>query len=234
MTITPFLSSQGVISYLITNPDRQAVLIDSSFDMAQKIVSTLKKHQFELKYILDTHTHADFFSARNLFKSIYPKAKIGMSKFSPTKQKDIALEDNQVLEVAKNFQIKVWQANGHTNESLIYLLETNSGDEKRQINIFTGDALLIGGSGRTDFQLGESKKLYETLERILTLDESSIIYPGHNYNGQTRTTLAVEKITNKRLKMVIENKKVEFITTMNAHTPPTPELFEEAINWNSL
>jgi glyoxylase-like metal-dependent hydrolase (beta-lactamase superfamily II) len=89
MSITPFLSTQGVISYLITNPQKEAIVIDPSFDLAQKIVLEIKQKGLKLKYILDTHTHADFFSARRLFKTLYPEVKVGLSQFSPTKDKGI-------------------------------------------------------------------------------------------------------------------------------------------------
>lgn len=89
--------------------------------------------------------------------------------------------------------------------------------------------MLVGGTGRTDFQLGESKALYSTLKRILTLPETALIYPSHNYQGQNKSTLGVEKLTNPRLKLVVENKKEEFITLLNNHKPPKPDLFEESL-----
>lgn len=196
--------------------------------MAQKIVLYIKQNHLQLKYILDTHTHADFFSARNLFKKLYADAKIGMSQFSPTKEKDLKLQDNQVLEL-KEIKLTVWQAHGHTNESLMYIL-----DQAGQTAVFTGDSLLIGGSGRTDFQAGDSQALYHTLQRILSLPESTIIYPNHNYQGQTKSTLAVEKITNPRLKLVVEGKKEEFMNIIQNHKPPLPDLFEESIKFNSI
>jgi sulfur dioxygenase len=228
MLISSFLSKQGVISHLIINSKNQIILIDPSFDLAQKIALEIQQKNLQLKYILETHTHADFFSSRKLFKALYPKSLIGLSQFSPTKDNQLKLKDNQVLEL-ENLKLTVWEGHGHTNESLIFVLK--DGD---QTSIFTGDALLIGGTGRTDFQLGESKALYRTLTRILTLPETTIIYPGHNYQGQTRTTLGVEKLTNPRLKLVLEGKQKEFIELMKNHKPPQPELFEESLRWNSL
>jgi sulfur dioxygenase len=191
-------------------------------------VLEIKQKDLKLKYILDTHTHADFFSSRALFKNLYPKAKVGLSQFSPTKDNELKLKDNQILEL-ENLKLNVWQADGHTNESLIFVL-----DQDDQISIFTGDALLIGGTGRTDFQLGESESLYHTLGRVLTLPSQAIVYPGHNYSGQTKTTLAVEKLTNPRLKLVAEGKKQQFMELMNSHKPPKPDLFEESLRWNAV
>jgi sulfur dioxygenase len=228
MSVTPFLSTQGVISYLITDAQNQSIIIDPSFDKAQKIVMQIKQQKLQLKYILDTHTHADYFSSRGLFKKLYPQARVGLSHYSPTKDNELQLKDGEVLEL-ENIKLKVWQANGHTSESLVYILEQDD-----QISIFTGDSLLIGGTGRTDFQIGDSKIMYETLEKILTLPDNTIVYPGHNYAGQTKTTLHVEKMTNPRLKLVVEGKKDEFINLLNNHKPPKPDLFEESLMWNSI
>jgi len=228
MSVLPFLSTQGVISFLITNSKNEAILIDPSFEMAQKIVSKIKQDNLQLKFVLDTHTHADFFSSRALFKALYPEAKVGLSEFSPTKDNELKLKDNQIIEL-ENLKLTVWQANGHTNESLVFVL-----DQDNQKTIFTGDTLFVGGTGRTDFQVGDSGTLYESLERILTLPETTLIYPGHNYQGQTKTTLGVEKLTNTRLKLVTEAKKEEFINLMNSHQPVKPELFEESLKWNAI
>lgn len=230
MSIQPFLSQQGVLSYLIVNSQKQAILIDPSFDMAQKIVLSIKNQNLDLKYILDTHTHADFFSARSLFKKLYPQAKIGLSEFSPTQDNELKLQDNQVLKLTE-ITLTAWQAWGHTNESLIYKVEI---DGQKQIALFTGDALLIGGTGRTDFQSGSSKNLYQTLKRILTLPEETLIYPNHNYQGQVRSTLGVEKLTNSRLQLVVQDREQEFISLMDQHKPAVPDLFEESIRFNSL
>lgn len=226
--ITPFLSTQGVISFLVTNSQNEAILIDPSFELAQKIVLEIKQKNLKLKYILETHTHADFFSSRPLFKTLYPEAKIGLSQFSTTKDNQMKFKDGDILEL-QNLKLTVWQANGHTNESLVFVL-----DQYNQTSIFTGDTLFIGGTGRTDFQIGDSKILYESLERILTLLDTTLIYPGHNYEGQTKTTLAVEKLTNLRLKLVLEGKKDEFVTLMNNHKPTKPDIFEESLKWNSV
>ena len=167
-------------------------------------------------------------TTRGLFKNLYPEARVGLSQFSPTKDNKLKLKDNQVLEL-EEIKITVWQANGHTNESLVFVLEQDS-----QTSIFTGDTLFVGGTGRTDFQIGDSQILYQSLERILTLSETTIVYPGHNYQGQTKTTLAVEKLTNPRLKLVLEGKNEEFVSLMNNHKPTKPDIFEESLRWNSI
>jgi glyoxylase-like metal-dependent hydrolase (beta-lactamase superfamily II) len=227
MQTTPFLSPQGVISFLITNSSNQAIVIDPSYQMAQDIVLYIKQKGLKLLHILETHTHADFFSSRALFKTLYPQANIGLSQFAPTKDNELKLKDGDILKL-HDIKIKVWHTHGHTNDSLVFVMQ-----HEGQTSIFSGDTLLIEGTGRTDFQLGESESLYASLEQILTLPDNTIIYPGHNYRGQTKTVLAVEKITNKRLKLVLENKKKEFLILMKSHVPPKPDLFEESLRWNA-
>jgi sulfur dioxygenase len=210
MNITPFLSSRGAISYLVTRQSGRAILIDPSFEMAEKIVIHLKQNNLILTNILETHTHADFFSSRKLFLELYPQVKIR----KPFEEIDIE-------------GLTVLSTPGHTDDSVCYILECCC-----KKNIFTGDTLLLGGTGRTDFQGGSSEKLYDSLAQILELPETTIIHPNHNYQGITSDTLCNQKQNNPRLKLVVENQKIDFVELMNNHKPPQPDLFEEAIEYN--
>lgn len=208
MTITPFLSNRGSISYLIVQNNNQAILIDPGYEMAEKIIIYIKQNSLKLSHILETHTHADFFSCRDLFLKLYPQVAI-RKPFE-----DVVICDLEIITTP-----------GHAHDSVCYLFE--------QKYIFTGDTLLIGGTGRTDFQGGSSSDLFESLTKLLTLTHTTIIYPNHNYNHLTQTTLIKQITTNPRLKLVYENKKQEFIELMNNHKPPKPDLFDEAISYNS-
>jgi sulfur dioxygenase len=208
MTIIPFLSSRGAISYLIIRENNRAILIDPNFEMAEKIMIYIKQNSVALTHILETHTHADFFSSRDLFQKLFPQALV-RKPFE-----NVSIENLQTIPTP-----------GHTNDSVCYIFE--------QKYIFTGDTLLIGGTGRTDFQEGSSNQLFESLSTILNLPLSITIYPNHNYNNLTETTLLEQTTTNPRLKLVNENKKQEFIQLMDNHKPPKPDLFEEAILYNS-
>jgi glyoxylase-like metal-dependent hydrolase (beta-lactamase superfamily II) len=231
MNITPFLSDQGVISYIISDSSNQAVLIDPSCDSSQQMVAFLFQRKLNPIYLLETHTHADFFSGKDLFKDIFPNILVGLSHLSPTSKKNLHLHQGDRLDLADG-SIAILETPGHTNESITYVLESHS--SKSRITLFTGDTLLIGGTGRTDFQAGDSRSLYQSLKKILDFPDTAVIHPNHNYQKQVASSLGVERVTNARLSLVVHQKEEEFVTLMGAHNPPIPDLFDLAIPFNSL
>ncbi len=227
MMIYPFLSKQGVISYIVAGNDLKAVIIDPSYDMAQDMIKFIEQKSLQISHVLETHTHADFFSAKDLYKSLYPDIRIGLSKNSHTLKKNLSLQDQDSLQFF-GFQITVLETPGHTNDSLTYYVESDNIK-----TLFTGDTLLIGGTGRTDFQEGSSSSLYDSLHKLSGFVDSTILHPNHNYKGQVATTLGVEKVTNQRLMYVLNNQKQTFIDIMDNHTPLQPDLFHLAVPYNS-
>ena len=223
-TIVPFHSDRGCLSYLVTDHEtKEAMLIDPSEEIEGAYADYFSKHRdVKLLYILETHTHADHVSLGRKFRET-TGAKLGMSEYSPSPSKDIALKDGESVMIGKT-EISVWYTPGHTNESLSFRVGEN---------LFTGDMLLIGGTGRTDFQLGESDRLYKSLVRVLSLPDETVIYPAHNYKGEVSTTLAKEKEGNERLKLAVQGRQEEFISLMNIHQPPAPELFDISIRENT-
>jgi len=225
--IQPFLSGQGVLSYCI-HSKTSAILIDPSYDEAQNIIRYLIQNSLTITDIFETHTHADFFSSKELFLKLFPDIRIHLHKNSPTRYTTDPVGDNQVFQF-DDYTLTALFTPGHTSDSVTYLLETSEFKA-----LFTGDTLLIGGTGRTDFQAGSSEDLYNSLERLLEYPDQTIIYPNHNYSRQVKTTLGVEKVTNKRLRLVTQGKKADFIKLMNNHTPPTPDFMSFAVPYNSL
>lgn len=213
-----FHAPRGCLSYLAFSGGKGA-LIDPSVEMIEEYKKTLDGERIELLYILETHTHADHVSAARDLQALYG-GRIVMHEKSPSQHKDIGVHDGQVLHL-NGTVIRVLYTPGHTNESVTYHIGNA---------LYTGDALLIGGTGRTDFQLGSSEDLYHSLwEKLMTFPDETVVYPAHDYKGRTQSTIGMEKSNNPRLQMSHE----EFVEHMNAHHPPKPELFDEAIAKNS-
>ncbi len=216
-----FQSDRGCLSYIINDQDsKEALLIDPSLEFGElNYLNYLKENNLNLKYIIDTHTHADHIS---LSKEIQEKtkAKIAMHEKSPTKRKDIKLHDGDKLELGK-LKVNIIYTPGHTDESVSILINDV---------LFTGDALLIDTVGRTDFQLGNSASLYKSIwEKLMILNENTKVYPAHDYKERSHTTIKEERKNNPKLQL---NYK-DFIKTMNELHPPKPDLFSEAIEKNS-
>lgn len=221
MVVQQFRSMRGCLSYIIFSEDsRKALLIDPTVEIDDDIyLSYLKKNELELIYIAETHTHADHISSN---RSIREKtgAQIVMHELSPTTRKDVALHDGDVLQLGKE-EILVRYTPGHTNEHVIYVADKM---------VFTGDTLLISGTGRTDFQLGDSEALYDSLWKIIIpLGDDVVVYPGHDYNERESTTIELSKNENPRLQFTRD----EFIAFMNNYKPDLPELFDQAIDHNT-
>lgn len=221
LSITPFHSSRGCLSYLVADEESKiAALIDPSQEIdTEKYLTALREQGLSLHYILETHTHADHISSAQDIKGA-TGAKIGMHHRSPSTHKDLTLVEETEIKLG-SATLRVLETPGHTDESVSFL-----GDNF----ICTGDALLIGATGRTDFQRGDSAGLYDTLwGKLMMLPDNTIVYPAHDYKGRTQTTIRDERMTNPRLSW----SKDEFITTMKNYHSEKPELFEVAIARNS-
>lgn len=223
INIHPFHAPRGCLSYLVYDEDtRNGILIDPSNELAGAYQEIIERYSVQLTHILETHTHADHLSHAWEIQAT-KGVPVAMSEFSPSKRKDIALKDGDTLSVGGS-TLTVWHTPGHTNESLTFVMDGH---------IFTGDTLLLGGTGRTDFQAGSSADLYESLMRLLRLPPETVVHPGHNYQGKTESTLGHEILHNPRLALVHGGKKEEFIAQMDKHTPPLPELFRQSLLHNS-
>ncbi|NKB37309.1 MAG: MBL fold metallo-hydrolase [Gammaproteobacteria bacterium] len=187
-----FDQDSSTYTYLLADKDSgEAVIIDSVFEQCRRDRALLKELNLELKHVIDTHCHADHVTASWLM-SQHTGAKIGVSANA-----DVAGADNYFKHGDEiRFGARYLQARstpGHTNGCMTYVLDDES-------MAFTGDALLIRGCGRTDFQQGDAHTLYKSIhENIFTLPDSSQIYPGHDYRGLMSSTVKEEKKYNSRL-----------------------------------
>lgn len=219
MELFTFSSTRGCRSYLIIDEaSRKALLIDASDEVGEvAYLNTLNEHKATLQFLVETHTHADHISIAPLLRT-RTGAKIIRHTNAPSRVTDIRIHEG-VLTLG-NSTLTFLSTPGHTNEHIAISIDGHC---------FTGDALLIGGTGRTDFQLGDSEDLYHTLHHVIgRLPLETLIHPGHEYRNRTDPTLGEELQTNPRLNMC----ESEFIRHMNDYHPPRPERFEESISAN--
>lgn len=216
-----FHSARGCLSFITFDPaSKEAALIDPSSEISNDAyLDYLRENGLSLKYIIETHTHADHISSAQVLKQA-TGAAIVRHQLAPSAAKDVAVSGGEEISLGEH-KLKVLGTPGHTNESI----SLYNGSE-----VFTGDALLIGGTGRTDFQVGDSQTLYQSLHFVIaSLPGDTIVRPGHDYKGRNQSVLQSELEANPRLALC----EADFIATMDAHHPEKPELFEESIQKNS-
>ncbi len=201
-----FDPQSNTYTYLLGEDEsRQAVLIDSVFDQVRRDAALIEELGLELLYTLDTHVHADHVTGAWLLKQRLG-SQILIAKASGAEGADRYLEHGERVAFGKRY-LKVRATPGHTAGCVTYVLD----DESRA---FTGDALLIRGAGRTDFQQGDPGMLYCSVQsQIFTLPASCLLYPGHDYRGLTVTSVAEERQFNPRLGGALSES--DFVGYMN-------------------
>jgi len=185
-------AQSSTYTYLLADEEsRQAVLIDPVFEQVRRDTALIQELGLKLLYTLDTHVHADHVTGAWLLKQRLG-SRVLISEPSGAEGADQYLVHGDRVNFGDRF-LRVLGTPGHTKGCVTYVLD----DESRA---FTGDALLIRGTGRTDFQGGDAAELYcSVLTRILTLPPSCLLYPGHDYRGLTVTSVAEEREFNPRL-----------------------------------
>jgi len=188
-------------SYIIADEStKEAAVVDSSFN-ASEIIRLLKAQEFSLKYVINTHGHTDHTAGNYELQAMFD-GKIVAHKNSRTRC-DLTVDDGDVLQVG-NVSIKVIYTPGHTVDGICLLV-----DGKK---LLTGDTLFVGECGRTDFAGGNSKSMYDSLfNKLLKLDDSIEVYPGHDYGDKPSSTIGVERRQNYTLKPRSLQDFIEFM-----------------------
>ena len=217
-----FEKETSTYSYLIYDEhSKEAAIIDPVDINFERDCELIEKLDIKLKYSLETHIHADHLSAGYLFKERF-NSKIAISSESKSQCADILLKDNDKLSLG-TYTIKCIYTPGHTNTCMSYYYLDEC--------IFTGDALLIGGCGRTDFQDGSSEKLFDSIRnKIFLLPDETIIYPGHDYKGFSKSSMRYEKKYNTRLKL--SNSFGDFKNIMDNLNLAEPKKIKESVPAN--
>ncbi len=218
-----FEKETSTYTYLLGDQKtKEAVLIDPVVEMVDRDLKLIEDLGLKLKYVLDTHVHADHITASGEIRK-RTNAKVGLSSAYDMACPDLHLEDGQEIQFG-NYTIKVIHTPGHTSGCLSYSIGGM---------VFTGDALLIRGCGRTDFQEGSSERLFQSVrDKLFSLADETIVYPGHDYKGFTKSSIGLEKKLNPRLKL--ENSKEQFCEIMNNLKLSYPKKIQEAVPANLL
>ncbi|KAG6591786.1 Persulfide dioxygenase ETHE1-like, mitochondrial, partial [Cucurbita argyrosperma subsp. sororia] len=224
-----FEKDSSTYTYLladVSHPDKPALLIDPVDKTVDRDLNLVRELGLKLVYAMNTHVHADHVTGTGLIKSKFPGAKSVISRASGSKA-DVLIEPGDRIPFGDLF-LEVRATPGHTSGCVTYV----TGDEPDQPHprmAFTGDALLIRGCGRTDFQGGSSKQLYESVHsQIFTLPKDTLIYPAHDYKGFNVSTVGEEIVYNPRLTKDLE----EFKKIMENLNLPYPKMMDIAVPAN--
>lgn len=204
-------------SYILSS-DLQALIIDPHISLLEEYANYLDKKRLSLKFIVDTHTHADHFSLASVLKKKYG-AVVLMYEKAISQVADRRLKDNEQISLGSG-SLRVMYSPGHTDDAVSLYV-----DKK----LFTGDVLLIGSVGRTDFQNGSPESMFDTLQKIKTLPDDTIIFPGHDYHEKRSSLLAKEKKENPFL---AEFDKAAFVKNMRSKTIPKPFNIDNIVRVN--
>jgi len=219
-----FDKESSTYTYLLGDENsRKALLIDPVLEAVESYLQLLNELNLTLIYVLDTHTHADHITGAGALRDATGAYTfLGEEAHSPCVSQ--TMHDGDIIPIG-DLTLKVLHTPGHTDDSYSFVLE-NEG----QTYAFTGDTLLIRGTGRTDFQNGNAAdQFYSLFNSLLLLPEDTLVYPAHDYKGWTVSTIAEEKAHNPRLQVKDVNAYVELMNNLKL---PNPKMMDIAVTAN--
>ena len=220
-----FEPQSSAFTYLIgCDQTREAVLIDPVLEAVERDLALLAELGLMLKYTLETHIHADHVTGADRLRD-ETGAKAAVPEKSGASQVDLAVREGEAIAIGE-LRLEPLYTPGHTNDHHAYLLR--DGDSAR---VFTGDALMIDGCGRTDFQNGDAATLYRSVhDKLFALPDETLVYPGHDYQQRRVSSIGQERARNPRLGggKTIE----EFVAIMEGLNLPRPKKMDIAVPAN--
>ncbi len=214
------VATGGCQSYLIGCGETcAAALIDPEVRQINRYQALAAQHGVRIRYVIDTHTHADHFTATKQLGALLD-VPIVAHRLSPAPYVDMRIDEGDVIKVG-GVRLSALHTPGHTRDSMSLVANDR---------VFTGDTLLIGATGRTDLPTGDPEALYDSLfNKILKLDPKMRVYPAHDYKGHSCSTLDVEISSNPRLQ---KTERADFVEMMRALNIQAPTHLTEALRVN--
>jgi len=208
-------------TYLVADADsKDAALIDPVVEQMEEYKTLLAELGLNLRYTLETHVHADHVTAASALREAFGSQSVVHAEGGASCA-NVLVQDGDEISVG-GLKLLVLYTPGHTNGDVSYLMDDR---------VFSGDALLIGGCGRTDFQAGSAPRLYDSIHtKLFTLSPDTLVYPGHDYKGRTVSTIGEELRTNPRLGA--GKSKEEFVQLMAGLNLPYPKFIDRALPAN--
>ena len=205
-----FDKTSSTYTYLISSgKGREALIIDPVLENVENYIKILDELELRLVKVVDTHIHADHITGASKLKKVTNCSTI-MGEHTPADAVEIKVKDEEIIKIDQ-IEIKAMYTPGHTSDSYSFLMDKY---------LFSGDTLLINGTGRTDFQNGSSKDAYNSLfNKLLKLPDDTVLYPGHDYNGKLSSTIGKEKQHNPRLQVENVDQYIEIMSNLNLSKP---------------
>ena len=205
-----FDQKSSTYTYIIASAEgREALIIDPVLENVEDYIKLLTELNLKLVKVIDTHIHADHVTGAGKLRDKTQCVTI-MGEHTPTDAVEIKVKDEEIIKLDQ-LKIKALYTPGHTSDSFSFLMDNY---------LFSGDTLLINGTGRTDFQNGNSKDAYNSLfNRLLKLPDETLVYPAHDYKGEKVSSIGKEKKFNPRLQVNNVEEYVEIMNNLNLKKP---------------
>ncbi len=205
-----FDTKSSTYTYLVSSGQgREALIIDPVLENITEYINVLKELNLKLVKVIDTHIHADHVTGASKLKDI-TKCSTIMGDHTPAETVEIKVKDDEYIDL-DNLKIRAMYTPGHTSDSYSFLMNNY---------LFSGDTLLINGTGRTDFQNGNAKESYNSIfNKLLKLPEETLLYPAHDYKGEKVSTIGKEKKQNPRLQVNSVDEYIEIMNNLNLKKP---------------
>ena len=205
-----FDKKSSTYTYIIASSEgREALIIDPVLDNVEDYIRILNQLNLKLVKVIDTHIHADHVTGAGKLRD-KTKCVTIMGEHTPTDAVELKVKDDEIIKLDK-LNFRAIYTPGHTSDSFCFLMDKY---------LFSGDTLLINGTGRTDFQNGNSTDAYNSIfNRLLKLPEDTLLYPAHDYKGETVSTIGKEKRSNPRLQVRNVDEYIEIMNNLNLKKP---------------